>query len=106
MPIEQLPGIVGGGMHNILMQVLVSNGIFGFLALLVFIIPIIFSYVKYLITRKIRNSKSQIILLISAMLLMILVHNMAEANILYTASYMSTVFWTYLGFGLFIIDRE
>ena len=93
-------------MHNIIMQVLVSNGILGFLALLVFIVPIIFVYLKYLIDSKLKSHSSKTVLLVSALLLMLLVHNMVEASILYSASYMATVFWTYLGYGLFIMDKD
>lgn len=103
---NSLPGIEGGGMHNIIMQVLVSNGILGFLALLVFIVPIIFVYLKYLIDSKLKSHSSKTVLLVSALLLMLLVHNMVEASILYSASYMATVFWTYLGYGLFIMDKD
>lgn len=104
--INSLPGIEGGGMHNIIMQVLVSNGILGFLALLVFLIPIIFIYLKYLINSKLKTSSSKIVLLVGALLTMLLVHNMVEASILYSASYMATIFWTYLGYGLFVIDKD
>lgn len=104
--LSNLPGILGGGMHNVVIQVLVSNGILGFLALSAFLLPVMFSYFRYLIHSKIRNNTSKVVLLIGSLLVMLLINNMAEVNIFYTASYMATVFWTYLGYGLFIMKKD
>lgn len=103
---SELPGITGGGMHNVIFQVIVGNGILGFLALAIFIIPVIVQYIKYLIKTKIHSDNSKIVLLCGILVLMLLVNNMAEVNILYAASYMATVFWTYLGFGIFLINKD
>lgn len=105
-PIEQLPGIVGGGMHNIILQVVVSNGILGLLDLIIFIVSVFTVYFKYLWTTKAKTNKSRIVLLVGSLLVMLLVNNMVEANILYSASFMAIIFWTYLGFGLFIIKND
>lgn len=104
--ISNLPGINGGGMHNIIIQTLVSNGVLGLLTLTIFIVPIILSYCRYFMKNGINSNNSKIILLIGSLLAMLLVNNMVEANILYSATYMATVFWSYLGFGLFLIDND
>ena len=104
--INELPGILGGGMHNIVIQVLVSNGVIGFIAIVTFAVICLWEYFKYFFDIKLRTQDSKIVLIVFLILIMLLINNMAEANILYSASYMATVFWTYLGFGLFIISKE
>lgn len=104
--ISELPGILGGGMHNIVIQVLVSNGVIGFIAIATFAVICLWEYFKYFFDIKLRTQDSKIVLIVFLILIMLLINNMAEANILYSASYMATVFWTYLGFGLFIISKE
>ena len=103
--LSELPGVFGGGMHNIIIQILVSNGLVGFLSILVFAIICLFEFIKYFVTKGYIDTYFRVVLIVFSMLVMLVVNNMAEANILYAASYMSTVFWTYLGFGIFIINK-
>ena len=102
---EDLPGIYGGGMHNLIIQTLVSNGILGFVALGGFLIICIIEFIKYFIGQKLTGKNSKIVLIVVLALLMQLINNMAEVNIFYTASYMATIFWTYLGFGIFMTKK-
>lgn len=102
---SDLPGVIGGGMHNIIIQVLVSNGILGFLSLFVFIVMCLITFIKFFAKVKLKNKNSKIVLVIVATLITLLINNMAEANILYSASYMATVFWTYLGFGIVLSEK-
>lgn len=104
--IEKLPGIFGGGMHNIIVQTLVSNGILGFLSLAVFIVLCVIEVIRYFIRNRLSTKAARTLILATGLLLMLFINNMAEANILFTASYMATVFWSYLGFSMFFCDKD
>lgn len=103
--LENLPGIYGG-FHNILLTILVSNGILGFVCLTAFAAACIWIVVQFFMKHHLSGKNSFTILLCLALLLMLLTNNMVEANILYSASYMATVFWSYLGFMLFFCDKS
>lgn len=104
--LDKLPGIYGGGMHNILVQLMVSNGILGFLTLFAFAVICIVEVVRFFRYSRLSGENSRLVFLGFSLLLMLLINNMAEANILFAASFMATIFWSYLGFILCLCDKQ
>lgn len=97
-------GINTGGLHNIYIQVLATNGIFAFVSLIVFILISLFYTFKRINALK---SKGDIqFYLIFSLIVSILIINLFESNLLYIISFISIIFWIYLGYTLSIIEAE
>ncbi len=105
-PIEELPGIDGGGMHNIVMQILVSNGVLGFAALASYALICLVQLIGYFKEHRLSTHSSRTVLLCVCILFLLLVQNMVENTILFSASFHAAIFWSYLGFALFYIDNS
>ncbi|MCR1951891.1 O-antigen ligase family protein [Clostridium sp. DSM 100503] len=92
--------MVTNNMHNGYLQILLSNGILGFLAFALFIILIVKDTLISLLSNKITSDKSLYILLffITGLLLSIAVNGLFENVILLTQSYITTVLWIYLSY--------
>lgn len=91
-----LPGIEAGGLHNIYLQIITANGA---IALILFLIFIYFTFL--FLTKKLDKSygasrRSGIVLL--SLLVGILFVNLFESNLIYITSFISIIFWTYLGY--------
>jgi O-antigen ligase len=97
-------GIHSGGLHNIYIEVFTSNGVFAFIALIAFILISLYS----ILTRITKlNSKENIrFYLIFSLIVSILMINLFESNLLYIISFISMIFWIYLGYTLSIIEAE
>ena len=97
-------GIATGRLHNIFIEVFATNGIFAFMTLIVFILINLFCIFKRITTLK---SKEDIRLyLLFSLIVSILMINLFESNLLYITSFISIIFWTYLGYTLSIIDAK
>ena len=94
-----LPGIKFGGLHNIYIQILTTNGIFAFISFISLLLVSAF----YIINNTKVNSKEFIIF---ALLIGIMLINLYESNIFYIVSFISIVFWTYLGYIISIIKAK
>ncbi|WP_027637556.1 O-antigen ligase family protein [Clostridium cadaveris] len=101
-----LPGIEGGRLHNIYLDVLCSNGILGFLAFMTFIF---YEGIKlYMGSFSNRGNKENRIYIkcITAFLVSILVINIVESIMVYVLSIAATMFWIYMGYGMKLISNN
>jgi O-antigen ligase len=101
----ELPGIEGGGMHNIFMQIAISNGILALIAMTIFFIYV---FIKmYLWLRKVREPLTRrIVATIFAFVSALYVINLVEANLIYVANFIATAYWIYIGYGMYFVKRS
>lgn len=99
-----LPGLETGGLHNIYMQTATINGVICLILLLLFLSMAIFFIIKNLDGLK-RKEKLQMTT-ITSMLVGILAVNLFESNLLYVVSFISIIFWIYLGYLISILDNK
>lgn len=99
--------MVTNNMHNGYLQILLSNGILGFIAFALFIILIVKDTLISLFSTKITSDKSSCILLffITGLILSIAVNGLFENVILLTQSYITTVLWIYLSYLARRLDK-
>ncbi|HEY5525505.1 MAG TPA: O-antigen ligase family protein, partial [Clostridium sp.] len=91
-----LPGIEVGGLHNIYLQILTANGAIALILFLIFIYFIFSFLIKNLDKSYGAYRKVGIVLL--SLLVGILFVNLFESNLIYIVSFISIIFWTYLGY--------
>jgi O-antigen ligase len=97
-----LPGIEGGGMHNIFMQIAISNGILALVAMTIFFIYIAIK--MYLWLKKAEEPLTKrIVATIFAFTIALYVINMVEANLIYVANFVATVYWICIGYGIYFV---
>ena len=101
---DDLPGLETGGIHNIYLQIATINGIIALLLIIVFLYIILVFIVQKLDKLK-RKEKLQMTTLAS-MLLGILAVNLFESNLIYIISFISMIFWIYLGYLISILDNK
>ena len=101
---DDLPGLETGGIHNIYLQIATINGIIALLLLIVFLYIILVFIVQKLDKLK-RKEKLQMTTLTS-MLIGILAVNLFESNLVYIVSFISMIFWIYLGYLVSILDNK
>ena len=86
-------------LHNGYLQLLVSNGILGFVVILLFFVRLFVSSLPAIKHAAIEtNVKNRELALILSMLMAMFVINLVESELLYSASYFHIVFWSYIGF--------
>lgn len=101
---DDLPGLEAGGIHNIYIQIATINGIIALLLIVIFLYIILLFIVQKLDKLK-RKEKMQMTTLTS-MLLGILAVNLFESNLIYIISFISMIFWIYLGYLISILDNK
>lgn len=91
-----LPGIEDGGLHNIFMQVLTANG---FISLILFICILYFN-LSFLVKKADFSyaKERRLDLVLLSLLFGIVFVNLFESNLIYIVSFISIIFWTYLGY--------
>ena len=97
-------GINTGRLHNIYIEVLATNGIFAFVSLTVFILISLFYIFKRITVLK--SNRDLRFYLLFSLIVSILMINLFESTLLYIISFISIIFWTYLGYTLSIIEAE
>lgn len=105
-PDMPLPGIEGGGMHNILLQTQVSYGIFSLIALLVFIVKIAIDSIKVMYAPETRRTRYLLLATVLASVIMMFANNMFESNILYSTTFMNCFFMLYLGYLMYFLQKD
>lgn len=91
-----LPGIEAGGLHNIYLQIITANGLISFIIFISLIIMTICT-----LTKKIdfMNKKDKLINgILLTLIFGILFVNLFESNLVYIASFISIIFWSYLSY--------
>lgn len=99
-----LPGLEIGGLHNIYIQTATINGLISLILLSVFLCMTLGFIMKHLYNLK-RKEKLQMTTLTS-MLVGILAVNLFESNLIYIISFISMIFWIYLGYLVSILDNK
>lgn len=93
-----------GGTHNIYVQIGSVNGIISLLLFLIFLGMILMFIVQHLDKLQ-RKEKIQMTTLTSIMV-GILAVNLFESTLIYMISFMSLIFWIYLGYMVSILDNK
>ncbi len=100
-----LPGIEDGGLHNIFLQILTANG---FIVLILFISILYFAF--SFIVKKVDFSyakERRLDLVLLSLVVGIVFVNLFESNLIYIVSFISIIFWTYLGYFISIkLNKE
>ena len=99
-----VPGIQFGGMHNIYVQIGAVNGIIALLLFLIFLVMILVFIIQHL-DKLVRKERIQTITLTS-ILVGLLAVNLFESTLVYMISFMSLIFWIYLGYLVSILDNK
>ena len=99
-----VPGIEFGGMHNIYVQIAAVNGVISLLLFLTFIVMILVFIIQHL-DKLIRKERLQTITLTSIIVGLLSV-NLFESTLVYMISFMSLIFWVYLGYLVSILDNK
>jgi len=99
-----VPGIQYGGTHNIYVQIGAVNGIIALLLFLMFLGMILTFIVQHLDKLQ-RKEKFQMTTLTS-LIVGILAVNLFESTLIYMASFISLIFWIYLGYLVSILDNK
>jgi O-antigen ligase len=101
---DDLPGLDAGGLHNIYVQVTAVNGIIS-LALIITFILMILTFIIQRLDKLLRKEKLQMTTLTS-LIIGILVVNLFESDLIYIISFISMIFWIYLGYLVSILDNK
>jgi Lipid A core - O-antigen ligase and related enzymes len=99
-----VPGIQFGGMHNIYVQIGAVNGIIALFLFLIFLAMILVFIIQRL-DKLVRKERIQTIILTSIILGLLAV-NLFESTLVYMISFMSLIFWIYLGYLISILDNK
>ncbi|MDD5794836.1 MAG: O-antigen ligase family protein [Clostridiales bacterium] len=91
-----LPGIEAGGLHNIYLQIITANGLISFIIFISLIIMTICTLTKKIDSM---NKKDKLINgILLTLIFGILFVNLFESNLVYIASFISIIFWSYLSY--------
>lgn len=96
-----LPGIDLGGLHNIYIQILTTNGFIGFITFISLIAICLYFIIKKIDTTILNLTNKYYVLL--ALICGILAVNLFESSIMYVVSFISIILWSYLGYTLSLI---
>lgn len=101
---DDLPGLETGGLHNIYVQIATVNGTISLLLFLAFIGMILMFIIQHL-DKLLRKEKLQMTTLTS-LIVGILAVNLFESTLIYAVSFISMIFWIYLGYLVSILDNK
>jgi O-antigen ligase len=101
---DDLPGLETGRLHNIYMEIATTNGIVGLLLFLTFVGMILMFIIQHLDKLK-RKEKFEMTILTS-LIVGVLGVNLFESTLIYTVSFISMIFWIYLGCLVSILDNK
>lgn len=91
---EKLGGLLGGGVHNTYLEVMISNGLTGFICFFMIVFMLILSAGKRCIIEK---HMSKNLTVVTSILLGLCVYGLFEANLILTTSIMAVIFWFVIG---------
>lgn len=98
-------GVQSGSFHNIIIQTMVMYGLPGAIMLLTLMTILSISGIIN-IKKKRYCQYSKYLIFVTAILFMLVINNMVEANILYTTNHMNAIFFIYFGFFLYFINHS
>ena len=99
-----VPGIEFGGMHNSYVEIAAVNGVISLLLFLIFL-GIISMFIIQHLDKLQRKEKLQMTTLAS-IIVGILAVNLFESTLIYKVSFISIIFWIYLGYLVSILDNK
>lgn len=102
--VTSLPGIEAGGVHNIFIQVAVVYGI----PILIIFILFIFSLLFYITNKidKLNGCYKLKATILSSLCFGIIGVNFFESNLVFIVSFISLVFWTYIGYAVRLVEKK
>jgi O-antigen ligase len=101
---DDLPGLAIGGVHNIYVQTAVINGVIALILFLIFLVSILVFIVQRL--DKLQRKERLQMITLSSIIVGIIAVNLFESDLLYIISFISMIFWIYLGYVVSILDNK
>lgn len=102
---NDLPGLDTGRLHNIYIETATVNGVISLLLIIGFLATVLMFIIEKLDKLQIRKEKIQMTTL-TALIVGIIAVNLFESNLVYSASFISMIFWIYLGYLISILDNK
>lgn len=102
---DDLPGLDTGRLHNIYVETATTNGVISLLLFLSFLGVILMFIVEQLDKLQQRKEKIQMTTL-TALVVGIIAVNLFESDLIYSANFISMIFWIYLGYLVSILDNK
>lgn len=102
---EFLPGLAGGRLHNIYIDILYSNGILGFATFMIFMMAAMSTLYKKAFNSEANPKDTMYMKCIFAFLSSILVMNLVESILIYVINPVSIIFWIYMGYSAYLIKK-
>ncbi len=102
---NDLPGLDTGRLHNIYIETATVNGVISLLLIIGFLVTVLMFIIEKLDKLQIRKEKIQMTTL-TALIVGIIAVNLFESNLVYSASFISMIFWIYLGYLISILDNK
>lgn len=103
-PDGDLPGLQTGGLHNVYVQIATVNGIICLLLFLLFILLTLIFIVKKI--DNLRKKEKMHMTIITSITIGILVVNVFESTLIYGTSFISIIYWMYLGYVISIVGNK
>lgn len=102
---DDLPGLDTGRLHNIYVETATTNGVISLVLILSFLVMVLMFIIKKLDNLQQRKEKIQMTTL-TALIVGIVAVNLFESNLIYSANFISMIFWIYLGYLVSILDNK
>ena len=103
-PTGDLPGLEFGGLHNIYIQIATVNGIISLILFLLFILLTIAFVVKRIDC--LRKKEKMHMTIITSITIGVLALNVFESTLIYGTSFISIIYWVYLGYLVSILGNK
>ena len=103
-PTGDLPGLEFGGLHNIYIQIATVNGIISLTLFLLFILLAIIFIVKRIDC--LRKKEKMHMTIITSITIGVLAVNVFESTLIYGTSFISIIYWVYLGYLVSILGNK
>lgn len=100
-----LPGITGG-LHNMIIQIAASSGLPALLVIGIVAVGFLVLLVRYFIYACKRRQVSPLVTVMAAFILTMLVRSMSETGLIYGISYSSILFWSFVSYTVYFIEKE
>jgi len=100
-----LPG-VSGGLHNLFFQIAAASGLVGLLIFVLFGVLVLIRVIRYMIWSFKNKKQDKIVISSICILFVIILRTMTDTGIVYGHYYLGVIFWMYLSFVMYFIDRE
>lgn len=100
-----LPG-VSGGLHNLFFQISAASGLLGLAIFVIFGILVLIRIIRYMIYSFKNKKQNRLVIASICILAIIILRTMTDTGIVYGHYYLGVIFWMYMSFVMYFIDRE